>query len=204
MRNFIYLSISGVLSAALILSIPTLSIVIGQKQSTRRPPQQRTMAIERVEMVQPQQQPKRERIRPRQRTTPQPMRSGPRLAMALGVEGTGGAVVPMNMVSRSGSSGGNDAEGVDERPQLLTALEVQIPDGLKKAERNAEVRLMFCVDVSGKPYNIKISQESPPGLGLGEAAVQALQKCTFKPAIRDAQPVPFCGMEQPIAIKFRS
>jgi protein TonB len=202
-RNFVYLCFAALLSAALILSIPALSILIGQKQSGRRPPQQRAMAIERVEMVQPQQQ-QRERIRPRQRSTPQPMRSGPRLAMALGVEGSGGAAVPLSMVNPSGSRGGSDAEGVDERPQLLSPLEVQIPDGVKKAERNAEVRLMFCVDLSGKPYNIKISQESPPGLGLGDAAVQALQKTTFKPAIRDAQPVPFCGMEQPIAIKFRS
>jgi protein TonB len=79
-----------------------------------------------------------------------------------------------------------------------------MPPAIRKAEKSASLRLLFCVDVSGRPYNIKVTQESPTGLGLGEAGIEALKKLTFRPAIKDAQAVPFCGMEQPVEIKFRN
>jgi len=65
------------------------------------------------------------------------------------------------------------------------------------------LRMSFCVDASGQVFDIKILEESPSGMGLGDAGRNALQSSRFQPANKDGQSVPFCGMEQPFEIRFR-
>jgi protein TonB len=204
-RTVIHAICAMILSGTLIISIPTLSILLGETFTPRKRNKVRTTEIERIEMSVPRPEQKKIRKKPRRRKTPrQSGKSGPRFAMDLGAKGMGGVAVSDEMINRSTGSGGNTDEGVDERPQLVGNIDIQIPDAVREAERNASVRLLFCVDVAGRPYDIRISEEDPPGLGLADAGVQALKQVTFRPAVKDGQSVPFCGMEQPIEIKFRN
>lgn len=205
MRNVLFLLTAMLLSAGLIISIPSLSILIGRTFTSGRNEQVRTTEVKRVTINQPRRERTRLQKQPRRRTTPRRSgKSGPRFAMALGTQGPGGAAVSPDIINRPSGSGGTGDQGVDERPELVGSVDLEIPDAVRQAERNATVRLLFCVDVAGKAYDIRVAEEEPAGLGLADAAVTALKQVAFKPAVRDGRSVPFCGMEQPIEINFRN
>ena len=141
------------------------------------------------------------RARPLQTT----LRSGPRYAMDLGVAGTGGALAPVDIVNRkSGGSGRSTGEdqGVDERPAPAYPPPFRMPAEVKSRELDGYLMLSFCVDVSGRPYDIRVSEEKPSGLGMAAAGREALSQTRFSPARKDGMAVPFCGLEQPFEIRF--
>ena len=205
-RKIVFLLIATVLSAALMVSISAINIFVGGASPRSQKEENRATVIERTQLIQPPREQRETRPQPRPRPQPvQTLRSGPRFSMALGVEGASGVAVPSAFLDRSGA--GNDrgsTDGVDERPEMTASLDLAIPSAIRDAERNATVKLMFCVDVSGRAYDIRVTEENPPGLGLAQAGTQALQKALFRPALRGGQAVPFCGMEQPIEIRFRN
>ena len=133
------------------------------------------------------------------------LRSGPRFAMDLGVAGTGGAMVPADIVNRhSGGSGrptGED-QGVDDRPAPSFPPPFRMPAEVKNREADAFLMLSFCVDVSGRPYDIRVAEEKPPGLGMAAAGREALSQTRFTPAHKGGMAVPFCGLEQLFEIRF--
>jgi protein TonB len=125
--------------------------------------------------------------------------------MDLGIQGGVGASVPLSLTNSTGDRGEENSDGtVDTRPEMTSPLDFAVPAAVRDAERNATLRLLFCVDITGKAYNIRVTEESPSGLGLAQAGTDALKNILFRPALREGQPVPFCGMEQPIEIKFRN
>lgn len=204
-RKTTFLLISALLSAGLMISISAIAILMGGASLRTAKNQERTVVVEKTELTPPPRQQRQQRQQPRRRPQNQPLRSAPRFAMDLGVEGGAGVAVPLDLTqrSRAGSGAGGD-EGVDFRPELASALDFSLPASIRDAERNAALRLMFCVDASGRPYNIRVTEESPSGMGLAQAGTEALAKAVFKPAMREGQAVPFCGMEQPIEIRFRN
>jgi len=162
------------------------------------------MTIERVALDENRSEQKPARRQPRPRPVAQQSRlTGARFAMALDVQGPGASVGIEQTIRQSGRSGG-DEFGADNQPEMTGVFTLDLPPALKKAERNASLRLLFCVDVAGRAYNIKVTEEMPTGFGLGQAGVAALKQMVFKPAFRQGQAVPFCGMEQPVEIKFRN
>lgn len=205
MIRFLLRFISAVIiSALLISSIPALSIFFNQT-FTKKEPQQRTIAVQSVDLFRKAPPRQTQRRQPRQRQAPrQTSGGGPRFAMSLGVENSGGSSVPVDLVNQSSGGGTQQTDGIDETPQPVNGLDIRIPQAVRNAEQDASARLLFCVDVSGKPYNIKITEEDPPGLGLGAAARDALQRQMYRPAIRNGQAVAYCGMEQPVEIRFRN
>ena len=204
-KHAAYIILSVLLSAGLILSIPVITIIVNEGFSFKKEVKIRKTPVNRItSMPQPQEQKKRIR-RPRRRQSPrQSAKSGPRFAMALGAQGLGGVGVPLDLSTNGGVSNGTGDQGVDERPQIIGSFQLDIPDQIKAAEVNASLRLLFCVDVSGRPYDIKVTLEQPPSMGLAQAGIDALRNVTFSPAMLNAQAVPFCGMEQPVEIKFRN
>lgn len=204
-RKSFFLLISLVLSAGLIISIPLITILVNDGFSLKQNTALRKTEVKRIALTPQNQEQKQVRRRPRKRLTPRSTpTSGPRFAMALGAQGTDGVGIELAMLNAGTQQAGSEDEGVDERPKLLGDLQVTIPDAIRQGEINATVTLLFCVDVAGQPYNIKISEEDPTGLGLAQAGREALTRATFSPAIRSGQAVPFCGMEQPIEVKFRN
>jgi hypothetical protein len=153
----------------------------------------------------PESRPKRAVSKP-QRAKPAPMvaKAGPRFAMDLGVMGSGGAAAPIDIINkRSGGSGAAAGEdGVDDKPQPAFPPPFRMPPEVKNKEIDAYLLLSFCVDASGRPYDIRVAQEKPPGLGMAAAGREALQQTRFTPARKGNSSVSFCGLEQPFEIRF--
>ena len=92
---------------------------------------------------------------------------------------------------------------VDKKPESHAYPNFQVPAKIRDNEIDAMLRLSFCVDASGRVYDIKVIEESPAGSGLAQAGREALGRMKFEPAEKGGKAVPFCGMEQPFEVKFR-
>lgn len=172
---------------------------------------EKTYVKTEVKMVAPEQlqqkikEPKPAKKPQRQKSNNRSPKSGPRFAMELGaIGGAGGALISTDLVSGiSGGGQGSNQGDVDEKPSSRSLPSFQPPAAIRDAEIDAVLRLSFCVDVSGKPYDIKTVEETPAGMGLAASGREALSKMTFSPAKKDGKPLAFCGMEQPFEIRFR-
>ena len=67
-------------------------------------------------------------------------------------------------------------------PQYKFRVEPKYPDIAKKAEKEGEVILQATIDENGIPQDIKALTNL--GFGLEEAAIEALKKTTFRPAMK--------------------
>ena len=72
-------------------------------------------------------------------------------------------------------------------PQYKFRIEPKYPDIAKKAEKEGEVVLQATIDENGIPQDIKALTNL--GFGLEEAAIEALKKTTFRPAMKGNEPV---------------
>ena len=139
------------------------------------------------------------------RPAPNVMKGGPRFAMELGVMG-GGVAAPMELANKKSGGGGRSTgsgdDGVDERPAPSFPPPFHMPSEVKSQEKDAYLSLSFCVDATGRPYDIHVTEEKPPGLGMAAAGREALQQTRFTPAKKGGVAVPFCGLEQPFEIRF--
>jgi protein TonB len=171
---------------------PRIVAQVAVKQFQAPPPQQK---VER-KIKQP------ERAKPLQTQ----VKAGPRFAMDLSVGGIGGVAVAPNLINRpSGGGGGTgnaEDQGVDERPSPSFPPPFRLPDAIRDKEVDARVVLTFCVDASGRPYDLRILEEEPAGAGLAAAARQAVQQTQFAAAKKKGLPVAFCGLEQPFEVRF--
>lgn len=193
-------------SFALVFSIPIMNVLVKGNFSLEKKYTKTEVRIAKNE--QPPEPPKPEkptrkpnRMNPSNRSP----KAGPRFAMDLGVVGgSGGASVPADMVGMQSGGGTSFGEGdVDEKPSARTPPGFQPPAAIRDGEIDASLRLSFCVDISGRPYDIRVIEESPAGKGLAAAGRDALSRASFKPARKDGSAVPFCGLEQPFEIKFK-
>jgi outer membrane biosynthesis protein TonB len=156
-----------------------------------------------IEPPKPPAQPVRSVQQPqRARPAPSNLQPGPRFAMDLSVMGSGGASAPLELINRKSGAGGTSETGVDEKPVPTTPPPFRMPDEVRRREQDASLMLSFCVDASGRPYDIRVVQEKPPGLGLAAAGQEALRQTRFSPARKGNNSVPFCGLEQPFEIRF--
>ena len=164
------------------------------------------IAVKKVEEVEKKIEKKKPARKPnRQRSNSRSPKAGPRLAMNLGaVSGTAGAAISDELVADfRGGALSTERGDVDKKPESRAMPNFQVPPQIRDREIDAMLRLSFCVDVSGKAYDIKVLEESPAGSGLAAAGRDALGRMTFAPAEKGGKPVPFCGMEQPFEVKFR-
>ena len=203
MKKIIAFLVACLLSGFLIISIPLLNVWL--KGGGEAKTEQRKTAVTVKKLQQKKKEPKKKPTRrpKRSKSRQRNVKAGPRFAMDLGVAGLGGVSLPSDLVNRSRGNGGDVAGDVDDRPELNGGINFELPSAIKDAEVNASVVMMFCVDVSGTPYDIRIMKESPAGMGLAEAGKAALKSSSFSPAIKDGNPVAFCGMEQPIEVRFK-
>ena len=72
-------------------------------------------------------------------------------------------------------------------PQYKFRIEPKYPDIAKKAEKEGEVVLQATIDENGVPQDIKALTNL--GFGLEEAAIEALKKTTFRPAMKGNEPI---------------
>lgn len=84
---------------------------------------------------------------------------------------------------------------VSEKPEIIGGMDMigknlVYPPMAKKAGVDGKVTLRFIVIKDGIPTNITIIMEKPREMGFGEAAIAALMRVRFKPAMQADKPVP--------------
>lgn len=204
MRHLLIGLVAAVAAGLATVALPLLNHLMHGKPAKKEAPRvvaevNVTRALEPQRPAQPQrtvQQPQRAR------PAPSNLQPGPRFAMDLAVMGSGGAAAPLELVNRKSGTGGVATSGVDEKPTATTPPPFRMPDEIRRREQDASLVLSFCVDASGRPYDIRVVQEKPPGLGLAAAGQEAVRQTRFAPARKGNAPVPFCGLEQPFEIRF--
>ena len=72
-------------------------------------------------------------------------------------------------------------------PQYKSRVEPKYPDSAKKAEKEGEVVLQATIDENGVPQDIVALTNL--GFGFEEAAIEALKKTTFRPAMKGGEPI---------------
>lgn len=206
-RNAFIALVALFASAAITVAIPLLNHLLAQETGKQgRPRIVAQVGMKSLDAASPAEQPRRKLKQPaRAKPMQSSVKAGPRFAMDLGVGGLGGAVVPVDIVNRpSGGGGAAGGEGgdVDERPKPTMPPPFRIPSEVKSSERDAYLVLSFCVDPSGRPYDIRVMEEKPSGQGMAQAGREALRQTSFSPARKAGLPVAFCGLEQPFEVKF--
>lgn len=206
LRNFLIVTVSAIAAVACTIVLPVLNELLhgggGRDEAPRVVAE--VNVVRTVEPPPPEVRPQRTVQQPaRARPAPSNLQAGPRFAMDLGVMGgAGGAVAPMELVNRRSGAGGTSESGVDERPSPSSPPPFRMPPEVRRREQDASLLLSFCVDASGRPYDIRVAQELPPGLGMAAAGMEALRQTRFNPARRGGAAVPFCGLELPFEVRF--
>ena len=208
LRNLAIGFIAAVFAGLATVALPLLHFALNPpvKKSIRVVAQ---VSLQSMEAPRPEIKPLRDLRQPlHAQPTPSLMKAGPRFAMEMGVMG-GGVSAPSELVNQKsggkkngGRATGAGDEGVDERPAPAFPPPFRMPPEVKSREKDAYLSLSFCVDVSGRPYDIRIAEEKPPGLGMAAAGREALLQTRFTPAKKGGVAVPFCGLEQPFEIRF--
>ncbi len=203
MRKALLMIVALILSGLLIVSIPALNLWVRGDWNRRNKPSKTAVQLVRSKLEKPPEEKPKTKKRPkRSKRQNRNVKSGPRFAMDLGVAGPGGVSLPSDLVNTQRGNGGFQGD-VDERPNLNGGLDFKLPEGIREQEMDAVVVLSFCVNARGEVYNIRILEERPAGMGLGQAGRQALSQSNFSPAMLGGQPVDFCGVEQPIEVRYK-
>ena len=71
--------------------------------------------------------------------------------------------------------------------ELIYRVEPEFSEDARKAKFQGMVVLMIEISTDGRPQNASIVEN--PGLGLGDKAIEAVQKWRFRPALRGATPI---------------
>ena len=205
-KRFTILVAAILASCALVFSVTMANLFLTGKVFHEKKYNKTEIAVKKVDEVEKKVEKKKPARKPnRQKSNSRSPKAGPRLAMNLGAaSGSAGAAINEELVADfRGGALSTEKGDVDKKPESRAMPNFQVPAKIRDNEIDAMLRLSFCVDVSGKAYDIKVIEESPAGSGLAQAGKDALGRMTFAPAEKGGKPVSFCGMEQPFEVKFR-
>lgn len=93
---------------------------------------------------------------------------------------------PKQEAAGSASALSASSQGVTP-PKLIRQIQPVFPDQAKAASYNTDVVLSLVVNTQGKPEDLWLVR--PAGLGLDEAAAEAVWHYRFRPAEKDGMPV---------------
>jgi outer membrane biosynthesis protein TonB len=204
-RNLLIGTVAAAAAGLSTVALPLLNYALHNRGGKSEAPRvvAEVSVTRTLEPPKPQVRPLRTVQQPqRARPAPSNLQPGPRFAMDLAVMGSSGAAAPLELVNRKSGAGGVLETGVDEKPIPSAPPPFRMPDEVKRREQDAYLLLSFCVDAAGRPYDIRVAQEKPAGLGLAAAGQEALRQTRFTPARKGNTSVPFCGLEQPFEIRF--
>lgn len=205
LKRFTVLAAAILSSLLLVFSVTVANLFINGKMFQEKKFVKTEVAVKKPEEVQKKKEVKKPSRKPnRQKSNSRSPKAGPRMAMNLGTASAGGgAAISENLVADfRGGAMSNESGDVDKKPTSRSMPNFQVPPQIRDREIDAILRLSFCVDVTGRAYDIRVVEESPAGTGLAQAGKDALARMSFEPAEKDGKSVPFCGMEQPFEVKF--
>jgi TonB family protein len=81
---------------------------------------------------------------------------------------------------------------------VLHKVEPEYSEEARKAKWQGTVVLELVVDANGHPRDLRVMRAL--GLGLDQKAIEAVEKWTFKPGMKDGKPVPVIAT---IEVNFR-
>lgn len=204
-RRLLVLLAAMLTSFLLVFSVTVANLFISGKMFQEKKFVKTEVSVKKVDQVEKKVEKKKPARKPNhQKTTSRAPKAGPRMAMNLAVAGMGdGAAINEDLVAnfRGGALSGESGD-VDKKPNSRSLPNFQVPPQIRDREMDAMLRLSFCVDASGRTYDIRVVEETPAGVGLAQAGKEALSRMTFEPAEKAGKSVPFCGMEQPFEVKF--
>ena len=90
---------------------------------------------------------------------------------------------------------------VDQPPRVLRAVPPQYPFAAKRNNIEGRVVLRFVVDAQGDAQEPEVSEADPPGV-FDDAAIKAVLRYKFKPAVKDGENVD-CIVKLPISFTIR-
>jgi len=204
-KRFTVLIIAILSSLVLVFSVTVANLFISGKMNQEKKFVKTEVAVKKPEEIQKKQEQKKPSRKPnRQKSNSRSPKAGPRMAMNLGTaSANGGAAINEELVADfRGGAMSTQSGDVDKKPTSRSMPNFEVPAQIRDREIDASLRLSFCVDASGRAYDIRVIEESPAGTGLAQAGREALGRMTFEPAEKDGKSVPFCGMEQPFEVKF--
>lgn len=76
---------------------------------------------------------------------------------------------------------------VDREPQVVNEVKAPYPEEARRAGIEGGVVLSIRIDETGKVTQARVL--SGPGYGLNEAALEYIRRYTFRPAVKDGEPV---------------
>lgn len=79
---------------------------------------------------------------------------------------------------------------VDSKPKVLRRVRVTYPEQARKRKINGQVLLRFLLDEKGAMSQLQVLRSEPSGI-FDSAALTAVRKWKFAPAVRDGKPVPY-------------
>ena len=91
---------------------------------------------------------------------------------------------------------------VDQKPSVLRSIPPQYPFLAKRKNIEGNVILRFVVDKDGYAQEPEVFSVEPEGAGFEEAALKAILRYKFKPAIKDGEAVD-CIVRLPISFELR-
>jgi protein TonB len=90
---------------------------------------------------------------------------------------------------------------VDQPPRVLRSVPPQYPFSAKRNNIEGRVVLRFVVDADGNAQEPEVAEAEPPGI-FDEAALRAVLRYKFKPAVKDGENVD-CIVKLPISFTIR-
>ena len=161
-KRFSILIAAILASMLLVFSVTMANLFLSGKVFHEKKYNKAEIAIKKVEEVEKKIEKRKPARKPnRQRSNSRSPKAGPRLAMNLGVaSGNAGAAISQDLVADfRGGALSTEKGDVDKKPESRAMPNFEVPAKIRDNEIDAMLRLSFCVDVSGRAYDIKVVEE---------------------------------------------
>ena len=90
----------------------------------------------------------------------------------------------------TGVSPSTAAGGPVTQPERVRVVEPDFPrEAVKAGVTEAKVLLLAIIDTHGRPGHLRVALSSHPGLGFEAAAIAAVKRWRYRPALQDGEPV---------------
>jgi len=200
---FVALPLLSTMQARAKKTIRATSILISSRRPPPPPELDRDKKIERLERKVKQSQKKQTT------KTARPRIDLPRVSLAGGMNLAGtikisGISQRSFNISRSAFSTAFNLTEVDQPPRVLRALDPQYPFLAKRQGIEGRIILRFVVNEEGDVLEPEVSSVEPSEIAgvFDEAALEAVLRYKFRPAIKDGEPVS-CIVKLPISFTLR-
>ena len=135
-------------------------------------------------------QPKPRKVKPKRTAPPAPMLGANLSGLSFGLEGLGDASLAAGADGLLGDVQDvvMSEDSVDDPPRPLSQTPPVYPERARKKGISGDVLLSLLIDATGSVGEVRVVESSPAGV-FDEAAVSAVKRWRFQPAMYEGRPV---------------